>query len=91
MLLGLSPSSLHQGDCADALISKASDHVRNLPIRNVITSFTGLRAHDERHEFIIEEVKDAPHFIDVAGIESPGLTASPAIGEMVGNMLKDML
>ncbi|WP_026651920.1 NAD(P)/FAD-dependent oxidoreductase [Butyrivibrio proteoclasticus] len=71
--------------------AKASENVKNLPMRNVITSFAGLRAHLERHEFVIEEVKDAPCFIDVAGIESPGLSASPAIGEMVGNMLKEKM
>ena len=73
------------------LIAKANDHVKNLPMRKVITSFAGLRAHEEHHEFIIGEVKDAPHFIDVAGIESPGLSSSPAIGEMVGNMLRDRM
>ena len=31
------------------------------------------------------------HFIDCAGIESPGLSSSPAIGEMVGNMLKEKM
>jgi glycerol-3-phosphate dehydrogenase len=75
----------------DEVTSKASENVKNLPLRNVITSFAGLRAHLERHEFVIEEVKDAKGFIDVAGIESPGLTASPAIGKMVGDMLKDMM
>ena len=75
----------------DELQAKASENVKNLPMRNVITSFAGLRAHLERHEFVIEEVKDAPHFIDVAGIESPGLSASPAIGEMVGGMLKEKM
>ncbi|MBP3728547.1 MAG: NAD(P)/FAD-dependent oxidoreductase, partial [Pseudobutyrivibrio sp.] len=73
------------------LIAKANDHVKNLPMRKVITSFAGLRAHEARHEFIIGEVDGAPHFIDCAAIESPGLTSSPAIGEMVGNMLKDMM
>lgn len=73
------------------LIAKAGNHIRNLPIRNVITSFAGLRAHEEHHEFIIKEVDDAPCFIDCAGIESPGLTSSPAIGEMVGNMLKEKM
>ncbi|WP_026657577.1 NAD(P)/FAD-dependent oxidoreductase [Butyrivibrio sp. AC2005] len=71
--------------------AKANESVKNLPLRNVITSFAGLRAHLERHEFVIEEVKDAPDFIDVAGIESPGLSASPAIGKMVGDMLKDKM
>ena len=73
------------------LIEKANDHVKNLPMRKVITSFAGLRAHVEEHDFIIEEVKGAPNFIDCAAIESPGLTASPAIGEMVGNMLKEKM
>ena len=73
------------------LIAKANDHVKNLPMRKVITSFAGLRAHEANHEFIIKEVEDAPHFIDCAGIESPGLTSCPAIGEMVGEMLKEKM
>ncbi len=73
------------------LISKAGSTVRDLPIRQVITSFAGLRAHEEHHEFIIGEVEDAPGFIDCAGIESPGLTASPAIGKMVGELIRDKL
>ena len=73
------------------LQEKANGNVRNLPLKKVITSFSGLRAHLEKHDFVIEEVKDAPHFIDCLGIESPGLSASPAIGEMVGNMLRDMM
>ena len=73
------------------LIEKAGDHVRNLPIRQVITSFAGLRAHEDHHEFIVREVEDAPHFIDCAGIESPGLTSCPAIGEYVGAMLKEKM
>ena len=73
------------------LIAKANDHVKNLPMRKVITSFAGLRAHEANHEFIIKEVEDAPHFIDCAGIESPGLTSSPAIGEYVGGMMKEKM
>ncbi|MCR5796097.1 MAG: NAD(P)/FAD-dependent oxidoreductase [Solobacterium sp.] len=73
------------------LIKKAGDHVRDLPLRKVITSFAGLRAHEANHEFIIKEVEDAPHFIDCAGIESPGLTSCPAIGEFVGQMMKEKM
>ena len=73
------------------LISKAGSTVRDLPIRQVITSFAGLRAHEEHHEFIIGEVEDAPNFIDCAGIESPGLSASPAIGKLVGDILKEKM
>ncbi|MFA9465181.1 MAG: NAD(P)/FAD-dependent oxidoreductase [Velocimicrobium sp.] len=73
------------------LIKTAGNTVSNLPIYQVITSFAGLRAHEEHHEFIIEEVKDAKGFIDCAGIESPGLTSSPAIGEKVALLLAEKL
>ena len=70
---------------------KAENIVRNLPLGQVITSFAGLRAHEEGHEFIIGEAEDAPGFIDCAGIESPGLSSAPAIGKMVAEMVRDKL
>ena len=75
----------------DTLIARAGDQVRDLPMRQVITSFAGLRAHEEGGEFIIGEAEDAPHFIDCAGIESPGLSSCPAIGEYIGAMMKEKL
>ena len=75
----------------DDLISKAGMTVKDLPIRQVITSFAGLRAHEAGHEFIIEEVEDAKQFIDAAGIESPGLSSAPAIGEMVAEILREKM
>jgi glycerol-3-phosphate dehydrogenase len=39
-------------------------------------------------DFYIEPSKKAPAFVQVAGIQSPGLTASPAIGEYVKDLLK---
>lgn len=73
------------------LIEKAGMNVRNLPMRQVITSFAGLRAHEDNHEFIIRELEDAKGFIDCAGIESPGLTSCPAIGEMVAEILRERM
>lgn len=73
------------------VLTKAALNVKNIPTRQVITSFAGLRAHEDNHEFIIEEVADCKGFIDCAGIESPGLTSAPAIGEMVANILKDLM
>ncbi|MDR0495772.1 MAG: NAD(P)/FAD-dependent oxidoreductase [Treponema sp.] len=56
---------------------------------DVITSFAGLRpCLDE--DFFIAASQKAPAFVQVAGIQSPGLTASPAIGEYVKNILRDM-
>lgn len=75
----------------DELIEKAGMNVRNLPMRQVITSFAGLRAHEDNQEFIIGEVEDAEGFIDCAGIESPGLTSCPAIGEMVADIVSKKL
>lgn len=75
----------------DELMAKAGMTVKNLPLRQVITSFAGLRAHEDGHEFIIEEAEDAKQFIDVAGIESPGLSSAPAIGVMVADMLRDKM
>ncbi len=77
-------------------LSKALDGAKrtwpDLPTRAFITSFSGLRAHCDRDDFVIGEVSDAPLFFDAAGIESPGLSSSPAIGyelaEMVGKALK---
>ena len=62
--------------------------VPSLPMRQVITSFAGNRAHEDGHEFIIEELKDAPFFVDCAGIESPGLSSAPAIGERVAAIVE---
>lgn len=73
------------------VLEKSGLYVKNIPLRQVITSFAGLRAHEDGHEFIIGEPKDAPGFVDCAGIESPGLTSSPAIGEMVAEFLKEKL
>lgn len=75
----------------DELIAKAGLNVKNLPMRQVITSFAGLRAHEDNHEFIIGEPKDAPGFVDCAGIESPGLSSCPAIGKMVAEILHDKM
>lgn len=74
-----------------SIFEKAGISVQSLSLRNVITSFAGLRAHEDGHEFIIKELEDAPGFIDCAGIESPGLTSAPAIGVMVAGMLQEKL
>lgn len=55
--------------------------------REIIASFAGLRPTLEGGDFYIDISKKTKHFIQVAGIQSPGLTASPAIGEYVKNLL----
>ena len=70
---------------------KASITVKNVPLRETITSFSGLRAHQPGHDFVIGEVAEAPGFFDVAAIESPGLSAAPAIGAHVAGLVAEKL
>lgn len=64
---------------------KALLSVPNIPYNKTITGFSGVRAHLNSDDFIIGEVKDG--FFEAAGIESPGLTAAPAIGEYLAEMI----
>lgn len=75
----------------DEVRTKSAITVKNVPLNQVITSFAGLRAHEDEGEFIIGEVEDAPGFFDCAGIESPGLTSCHAIGKMVAGIIRDKL
>ena len=69
----------------------AVKNVKGLPLKQVITGFSGLRAHEDGAEFILEEAEGCPGFFDCAGIESPGLTACPAIGEYMASLVSSRL
>ena len=69
------------------VMEKAGLGVKNIPFRQVITSFCGLRAHEDGDDFIIGEAEDAPGFFDAAGIESPGLSSAPAIGVYLAELV----
>lgn len=69
--------------------AKAAKSVKDIPFRQVITSFAGLRAHEDNDEFILGEPEDAEGFFDAAGIESPGLSCTPAIGDYIASMVAE--
>ena len=73
------------------VIEGSAKNVKGIPIKQVITGFSGLRAHEDGGEFILEEVSDCPGFFDCVGIESPGLTACPAVGEYMASLVADKL
>ena len=66
--------------------AQANEQVKGIDMSKVITSFTGLRATGSTGDFIINH-----HFgfINVAGIESPGLSSAPAIAEYIVRILRD--
>ena len=71
------------------ITQKACLSVKDIPFRQVITSFSGLRAHEDSDDFIIGEAEDAAGFFDAAGIESPGLTSAPAIGAYLAEQIAE--
>ena len=75
----------------DYISKEALRTTPSIPFRKVITSFSGLRAHEDSGDFIVGEVEDAPGFFNATGIESPGLSSSLSIGEMVARMVADRL
>ena len=75
----------------DYISKEALRTTPSIPFRKVITSFSGLRAHEDSGDFIVGEAEDAPGFFNATGIESPGLSSSLSIGEMVARMVADRL
>ncbi len=58
-----------------------------ISLRTVITNFSGVRAHEAKGDFVIGAVPGAEMAWEAAGIESPGLSAAPAIGEALAEMI----
>lgn len=77
----------------------ATKLVPKLDLRQAIAVFAGLRpggnarcpnpAVDYGHDFIIEIPKNRPGFVNLGGIESPGLTSAPAIAQRVVELLRE--
>ncbi len=73
----------------DRIFDSARKMVPVVSQNDAITSFAGLRPTLSDGDFFIAVSKEAPQLIQVAGIQSPGLTASPAIAEYVKDLLKE--
>jgi glycerol-3-phosphate dehydrogenase len=72
----------------EVVFAAARRLVPALSERDIITAFAGLRPTLKGGDFCIEASAKVPHLIQVAGIQSPGLTASPAVAEYVKDLLK---
>ena len=69
------------------ILQKAKENITLVPTAKTITSFCGLRAVGSVGDFIINSPEKG--FVNAAGIESPGLSASPAIAEYIVDVLKE--
>ena len=63
-----------------AVAETAAKSVKSLPMRDVITSFAGLRAHLAEGDDDFRVGQPVPGYFEALGIESPGLSSAPAIG-----------
>ncbi len=70
------------------VFDSARHMVPSVSRRDIITAFAGLRPALDTGDFYIDMSAVQPRLVQVAGIQSPGLTASPAIGEYVKDLLK---
>jgi glycerol-3-phosphate dehydrogenase len=80
--LGTDPETLA------SVLKTAQQSVPSLDPELTIRLFSGVRPRGDRDDFIIEE-SPVPGFFNLGGIESPGLTSSPAIALMVEGLLRN--
>lgn len=75
----------------DEIIEKSKKTMKEIPFGRILNTFSGIRPKVKTEDFIIEEAKDAENFINVIGIDSPGLTCAPAIANYVVDLIKDKI
>ena len=63
--------------------------VPSVNFRQVITSFSGVRSSEKNGDFIIKISDKAENFLNIAAIDSPGLTCSVSIADYAVEILKE--
>lgn len=94
----IGPSSEFVGDRSDKgtdsltlkeVLNQAYRLVDEIPMQHLIREFGGLRSYHESNDFVINSPSKG--FINMLGIQSPGLASSPAIGEKAIEMIKECI
>ncbi len=80
----------HAGSLAD-VFEKQGRTDPALSTREAITYFTGVRAATYEEDFVIQKGRRTKNIVHAAGIQSPGITAAPAIAVDVAKMAKQLL
>ncbi len=76
------------GDMLEHVLQAGEHTVNSIPRGKIITSFSGLRAGlEDEEDFVVGESCDVPNLINALGINSPGLSAAPAIAEYIGEII----
>jgi glycerol-3-phosphate dehydrogenase len=70
----------------DYVRTLASKLIKDIPYRETVTTFSGLRADPKSGDFILEE-SSCGGFFNAAGIKSPGLSCAPAIGQYMAELV----
>lgn len=73
----------------ESIIAGARKLVPGIPLQAAIVQFAGLRAAAGSGDFIIKASDAVSGLIHAAGIQSPGLSAAPAIAEKVVHILQE--
>jgi glycerol-3-phosphate dehydrogenase len=73
----------------ERVFAQAARMIPSVSRKDLITSFAGLRPALAGEDFFIARSAAAPGLVQAAGIQSPGLTAAPAIAECVRDLLKE--
>lgn len=90
--LRLGPTATSQEDLEVALVTpeglaQINDNIEdiliNIPYEYELRTYAGIRATTTHQDFYIKPSSENPRFIHIAGIDSPGVTAAPAIAEYV--------
>ena len=74
----------------DTVVTLAKKSVPSIDFSKVITSFSGVRSSEEGGDFIIKASEKIDNFINVAAIDSPGLTSCVAIARYVIDIAKEL-
>ncbi len=75
-------------EALEAIVDAARKSVPDFNMKKAITSFSGNRPFANQKDWLIEESR-VQGFINLVGIDSPGLTSSPAIALRVMDILKE--
>ncbi len=79
------------------LLAEATEFLPGISPRDVITAYSGMRPKlvpssvGGFGDFVVEEVPEALGVMQLVGIESPGLTAAPAIAEEVADWARERI